>query len=205
MPTATFYNLSKEKREKILSAIKDEFTRVTFNEVSINKIIQAAGISRGSFYQYFINKGDMLTYIMSDYQHQLLARVQNNLTVSNGDVFNVFSDILDFSLEFVMEQKTNRFCKNLFADIRITAEILTKHSQNEVHTMLLNELTPYIDLDLLDLRTIDDFPNMVDVLTSLTRDAIAEIFLDLSSHERSRKTYLARLELLKNGFMKNKE
>lgn len=205
MPTATFYNLPKEKKERLLSAIKDEFTRVTFNEVSINKIIQATGISRGSFYQYFTDKGDMLTYIMSDYQHQLLARVKENRKVSNGDVFSVFSDILDFSLEFVMEQKTNHFCKNLFADISITAGILTKHSQNEVHTMLLNELTPYIDLDLLDLRTADDFPNMVDVLASLTRDAIAETFLDLSSYERSRKTYLARLELLKHGFIKNKE
>ena len=53
MPKSTFYNLSKEKREKIEAAIKNEFGRNSFSKASISNIIQEANIPRGSFYQYF--------------------------------------------------------------------------------------------------------------------------------------------------------
>ena len=52
MPTNTFFNLPPPKREKLLQAAAAEFTRKPYGEVSINRIIQAAEIPRGSFYQY---------------------------------------------------------------------------------------------------------------------------------------------------------
>jgi AcrR family transcriptional regulator len=205
LPSLTFFHLPEDKKEKILRAIKDEFARVPFNQVSINKIIQAAGISRGSFYQYFADKSDMLAYVMSDYQRQLLARVKENLRASGGDIFKVFSDILDFSLEFVTEQKTNQFCMNLFADIAILAGLISMQSQNEVQTILRNELTPFVDIDPLDLRSDRDLPIMIEILSSLTRDTIAAIFLDLSSQDITIEKYQASLALMKRGFSKCKE
>ena len=51
MPTTTFFNLPPPKREKLLRAAVAEFARRPYGEVSINRIIQAAEIPRGSFYQ----------------------------------------------------------------------------------------------------------------------------------------------------------
>ncbi|PKM87485.1 MAG: TetR/AcrR family transcriptional regulator, partial [Firmicutes bacterium HGW-Firmicutes-10] len=56
MPTSTFYNLEESKRKQIFDACVDEFSLHTFSEASINQIIKAANISRGSFYQYFADK-----------------------------------------------------------------------------------------------------------------------------------------------------
>lgn len=53
MSSETFRRLPEEKRQRFLQAAWDEFTRVKFEDASINKIIQAAGVPRGSFYQYF--------------------------------------------------------------------------------------------------------------------------------------------------------
>ena len=50
MPTVTFTNLPAEKRKTILDAARAEFSRVSIEEASINRIIKDAKISRGSFY-----------------------------------------------------------------------------------------------------------------------------------------------------------
>ena len=205
MPTSTFYNLPEEKRNKILFAVKEEFARAAYTDVSINKIVQAAGIPRGSFYQYFSDKSDMLSYLLSDYQQQVIHRMRGKMQDSGGDLFSTFTDLLDFSLEFVTEQNTNRFCKNLFSDIKVMDGLISKHAKNEARNTLLKELSPFADRGCLNLRTENDFSDMVEILFSITRDAIAEAFLDLSSYASTRNRYIARLELIKRGFIKNKE
>ena len=66
MPTERFARLPAEKKEVIRKAAVSEFTRVPFEKVSINQIIQNADISRGSFYTYFEDKRDLLQYVFSD-------------------------------------------------------------------------------------------------------------------------------------------
>ena len=53
MPSERFFRLPKAKADTIRNAAIQEFKRVTPEEASINKIIQSAEISRGSFYTYF--------------------------------------------------------------------------------------------------------------------------------------------------------
>ena len=64
MPTNTFFHLPKEKQNRLIHAIRQEFSRVPFEQISINQIIHNANISRGSFYQYFYNKQDLLQLIL---------------------------------------------------------------------------------------------------------------------------------------------
>ena len=63
MPTQTFLNLPREKRERILNAAIEEFGQRNVQEANLANIISAAGISRGSWYQYFENKEDMYVYV----------------------------------------------------------------------------------------------------------------------------------------------
>jgi len=56
VPTATFFRLPEEKRKRLIDACWAELAQVRFTDVSINRIITAAHIPRGSFYQYFTGK-----------------------------------------------------------------------------------------------------------------------------------------------------
>ena len=60
MPKETFLKLPEEKKNKIIKAAKKEFERVTFEQTSIKNIVEDADIARGSFYQYFDSKEDLL-------------------------------------------------------------------------------------------------------------------------------------------------
>ena len=65
MPKDTFLNLSEDKKNKIINAAKKEFARVPIEEASIKNIVEEAEIARGSFYQYFESKEDLLKYILN--------------------------------------------------------------------------------------------------------------------------------------------
>ena len=45
-------------------AAENEFLENSFDAASINRIIKEAAIPRGSFYQYFESKEDLLIYIL---------------------------------------------------------------------------------------------------------------------------------------------
>ena len=60
MPKETFMNLPDVKKNKIIRAAKKEFERVPYEQASIKNIVEDANIARGSFYQYFESKEDLL-------------------------------------------------------------------------------------------------------------------------------------------------
>lgn len=62
MPTKTFFNLKKNKREKIEDAIIKEYSSFSYYDISIKRIITKSKIPRGSFYQYFSGKDDLIHY-----------------------------------------------------------------------------------------------------------------------------------------------
>lgn len=95
MPTETFFKLPDEKKEKILLAGKKEFARVSFPETSIKNIAQDAGIARGSFYQYFESKQDLLEYILKSHIEDLNKNLEKVLKEKNGDLFELFINLYD--------------------------------------------------------------------------------------------------------------
>lgn len=87
MPTATFFRLPEEKRERLIEACWAELTRVRFTEVSINQIITAAHIPRGSFYQYFEDKEDLIRYLLEDMRTYFVDLLRSILIQARGDLF----------------------------------------------------------------------------------------------------------------------
>ena len=205
MPTKTFFNLPEEKRKKLLDAIHEEFSRVPFDEVSINQIIRIAGIPRGSFYQYFEDKRDMLQYLMADYRKMFKSHALISLAHNGGDLFQMFLDIFDFTYAFVTEEKNNAFFKNVFSDIRVNTSFLRQQADGATLGGFAAELLSHIDTASLDIRSEADFGNMLGILLPLTGEAFATAFFDISNYEHVRTRYAARLELLKRGFLKPKK
>ena len=83
----TFLRLPEEKRDRVLNAAWDEFTTVSFAKASVNRIVRAAGIPRGSFYQYFEDKSDLFHYLMEQIHDQLTEDYQKVLARADGNLF----------------------------------------------------------------------------------------------------------------------
>ncbi|MCA9943683.1 MAG: TetR/AcrR family transcriptional regulator [Anaerolineales bacterium] len=65
MPKETFFNLPEAKRQRIIDLALAEFAEKDYDTASISRIVSQAGIAKGSFYQYFENKEDLYTYLLT--------------------------------------------------------------------------------------------------------------------------------------------
>ena len=79
MPSNTFLNLPEDKQNRLMDAASREFSAKPYNEASINKIIQEAGIPRGSFYMYFQDKEELFRYLVHGYMEQLLMVLEDGM------------------------------------------------------------------------------------------------------------------------------
>ena len=66
MPLPRFERLDAPRREAILTAAGSEFSEHGFERASYNRIIAAAGISKGAMYYYFADKDDLYRTVLRE-------------------------------------------------------------------------------------------------------------------------------------------
>ena len=64
MPTTTFWNLPEAKRQSLIDIAIEEFSAHPYASASLSRIVERAGIAKGSIYQYFENKHDFFLYLL---------------------------------------------------------------------------------------------------------------------------------------------
>lgn len=99
MPKQTFFNLPKEKRDRIIAAAKEVFSKNSYEEASINQIVKLAQIPRGSFYQYFEDKDDLYGYLSSQMFLRLINAARQKLPECDYDPFKLSEQFLPSWLE----------------------------------------------------------------------------------------------------------
>lgn len=101
MPKETFFNLSPDKRERIEASAIKEFREYYFDASSINRIVDAAGIAKGSFYQYFEDKKDLYKHIMNIIIQKKLEYMTPTLMNPTGlDIFSLLREMYVSGLSF---------------------------------------------------------------------------------------------------------
>ncbi|MEH7303567.1 TetR/AcrR family transcriptional regulator [Neobacillus drentensis] len=66
-----FFNLEKEKQDRIINAAIKEFAEKGYDRASTNEIVKEAGISKGLLFHYFQNKKQLFFFIF-DYCYELV-------------------------------------------------------------------------------------------------------------------------------------
>lgn len=156
MPKDTFHNLPAAKKQKIFAAAVREFSARRFSEASINQIVKAAGIPRGSFYQYFSGKEDLFLYMF-----ETIAREKREIigrTGAESPQANVFELCLAttrasfawgqshpeyIQISMLMEIDPSEFIAGLRTKMAEGLKSLIKQDIN------LGRIKPEIDADLL--------------------------------------------------------
>ena len=161
MPSSTFFHLPEEKRQRLLAAARAEFARVPYEEASVNRMIQAAGIPRGSFYMYFTDKEDLFRYLMERYGRMLEDRLGELLDREEGDLFAAFLALFDD----MRAHWSDGVCKELVGIIHQNRQIqpglfLDRHGPEA----MLERLRERMALSRLDLRTDTDLADLFRLL-----------------------------------------
>lgn len=104
MPKNTFFNLPKNKMEKIIEVALEEFVNYSYENASINRIVERAEIAKGSFYQYFEDKKDLYGYIIEEaYSKKLLFMLDAIENMKYNDFFSSLKELYTAEINFALE------------------------------------------------------------------------------------------------------
>ena len=203
MPKETFLKLSEEKKQKVLNAAKREFARVPIEQVSIKNIVENAEIARGSFYQYFESKEDLLAYILKENADEIDTKIKNKIYETKGNIFDAYIELYDLMVKKFVENTEQEFFKQIFINLRLSDESLFTLIKS-VKPQNIIKYFEMFDKTSLKINEKNDFILICDMLNGITRRAIVKNFKG-NSQEECRQNFLKQIDYLKYGIIKKEE
>ncbi len=202
MPTVTFMNLSKEKKDKIIKAAKKEFSRVPISEVLIKNIVEDAEIARGSFYQYFDSKEDLLKFLLEEEMEKVDEFAKQALKETSGDIFEVYIRMYDFLINQDLIKEDKIFHQKVLENVKTSEEdfyILKNLMGEELKgPFQKDEIISKVDKSKLKINNDNDLKIIIKMLFIVTKKAIVSSF-KYNSKEEARDEYIKMIEFLKYG------
>ena len=195
MPKQTFQNLPEDKKRKILEAAKNEFSRVSVTEASINNIVTEANIARGSFYQYFESKEDLLLFMVNEASEEVKKMVDKKIK-EKGDIFETFIFFYDKIIKTCKDNKNKKFYKTVFANLRANDNIILGKAKEEIYDSLLK------NTDTSKFKNKEDLNVLLDMLNAITRWTIIQTVTSNNPID-IRDKYIKQIEYVKMGILKN--
>lgn len=206
LPTKTFFNLSDTKRNRLIDVATKEFSEKSLNEASINTIIKNAGISRGSFYQYFENKEDLFFYIVKTIKTVSQELLKEEFKKVDGDMFMGFRNYFPQLLMSMLEEPNANFYKQLFLnmDYRTTKEVTPEDlsSQEEDFIEANKSIFTMINTNQLNVGSAQELNTLMRLIASIMMHEIIEGFAKDSSQEKINASFCQKLNWLEFGAKK---
>lgn len=200
MASERFLRLPEEKQKAIYNAAIEEFIRMPFEKVSINKIIQKAGISRGSFYTYFEDKRELLSFVLKDTKVQWLNFCITYLKKSGGDFWGMMEAMLDKAIEFCKVNDVFRFHQNLMMYQEFT--VMEMPSKREAAEIVKSRLHPLVNHSLLREETEDYFVMVMEQALFAVFSSIACYYKNPQTEKEIKEDYCKKINILRYGACK---
>lgn len=196
MPTSTYFRLPEEKRERLLAACWSEITRVRFADVSVNRIIGAANIPRGSFYQYFTDKEDMIRYLLLDMREYFVDMLRGILIESRGDLFAFPLKAFD---QFVRRGTTDPHLGRFIDVLRLNQGMDTQSMMADCPGFLPDPLWDLVDTGLLKEQSRSYADQVFHLLCAVLAYAVAGTLQEPARREDCREILKNHMNMLRYG------
>lgn len=204
MPKQTFLNLPKEKADAILNAAIVEFSRTSYAEASINKIIQMSKIPRGSFYMYFENKEELYNYLLDKFFDFLFNAKLKLMKKNKGDIINTYIGLFDVVYKECNQTARRDFFRNVFINMTYKTECDFVRNEEYVKDKI-SDYYKLVDQEKLNIHNKDDLFIIDSMFMSILMKSILVSLKSEIDLKEVKKTYYTELALIKNGVYKKEE
>ena len=189
MASERFMRLPPEKQRVIYEAAIDEFINTPFEKVSINKIIQKAGISRGSFYTYFEDKRELLSFVMENTKEQWRNFCLDYLKKSGGDFWSMMESMLDAGLEFCRANDMVRLHQNLMM-------------YQEAMKLIRSQLYSQVNISRFREESMEFFTLVLEQAVLMVFHSIVSFYANPEREEKIKEDYKKKMNILRYGACK---
>ncbi len=139
MPKFTEQELA-HLQSKLLDVGKRMFSELGLKKTSIDDIVQACGIAKGSFYRFYESKEELFFAILEREESDIRSRLMEELTHAAESAEQTVRSMLEFSL---LRVEANPFLRGLYERRemelllrKLPAEKLIRHQEQDVEATL---------------------------------------------------------------------
>ncbi len=135
MPEATFYNVKREKQERIIDAAMTQIAEKGYDRTMISDIVRLADIPRGSFYQYFKDKYDLFNYIFEHVSKKKLEMFSPVLSKFGDKGFiDLYEEVLEYGLKFARDNpKAQMIGLQIYRSNEVSLKNILSHLEKKGH------------------------------------------------------------------------
>lgn len=205
MPKKTFYNLTPEKQEVIMSAARKEFARVPLAEASIAKIIKEAEIARGSFYQYFEDKDDLFMQVAAKEGKEKFRVFIDILTQSKGDLLEAIQIFFQQYIDNLDTEENKNLQRNIFLSMneKMRNKMVPAHQEHPCRKEF-KAVIEGIDQDRLGLLNEKEFRYLGKMLNGVLFRLLTQFLNDMTSKQECLAIFEFEMDIIKRGIESRK-
>ncbi|AKI97786.1 TetR/AcrR family transcriptional regulator [Kosmotoga pacifica] len=198
MPKDTFFNLPEDKRKRIIQGAIELFSSKAYHAVSVNQLVKATGIPKGSFYQYFEDKRDLFRYLIQLIYADKVERLHGVFSDGTG-LFDLLRAMAREAVAFAKDNpKYTAIANRLMADSELKKEILADFAPESNSFMEELILRSYERGELKTELEPEVLARIIMAVFQVMGDYIYEKSGDLSV-ERSKELFIQVINILENG------
>lgn len=205
MPTERFRRLPEEKRTTIYRSLQKEFARVPFEQASINRIIQYASISRGSFYTYFTDKYDALCYVMEETLETVRNHCGEVLKENQGEYLDMIRSLFEYLVANMQNTgELLNIVKNIAHDmsddffLRYNEEGIRKQDGGHM-AKFSSWILEHIDIHRLRIQSEEELHSMIELGYGVLLRHICEYYRHPEALDAIRDMLDTDLEIIRRG------
>lgn len=203
MPKQTFFNLPEDKRSKLIESAEIEFTRVPLFQASIANIIKMAGISRGSFYQYFEDKDDLYSYLLEGKLKKAKLYFISLLEKHQGDLVEALMEMYYYLLITLSDEQEKNFLKNamLYTTYRVESSF-TSVLETYLENQEFKNVGGLINRQCLNISEDHELLHIFKIVLALAFHNLIEKTVNGLSDDEAMESFKLRMNLIKQGIYK---
>jgi AcrR family transcriptional regulator len=198
MARQTFLNLPDEKRLKVISSAKREFSRVPLKDALVSNIVKGASIPRGSFYQYFDDIEDCFYYIVGEYSTDIKKKLLENLVKNNGNIILSYQQLYIYILDVIYNEENKDYFEKIFLNMNYEVEKMFTPNFNDGLNVMLNQ----IDITRLDIPSKFSLGYILDIIESIMMSNVIKSYKRNLSREKNIEIFQKEISLVCNGIIK---
>lgn len=198
MAKQTFLNLSEDKRNMVVNALKKEFSRVPLKDALVSNIIIDAKIPRGSFYQYFNDIEDAFYYIIGEYSKDIKRKLLEHLEKNKGDIILSYRELYLYILNVIDNPDDKEYFENIFLNMNYEMEKMFTPNFNDGLNLILN----HVDISKLNISSKFGLGYILDIIESIMMTNIIQSYKRNLSKEKNKEIFERELALVCAGILK---
>lgn len=195
MPKLTFFNLSVDKKQKIIESAKEEFELFTLKGAKVVRIIKRVNISRASFYKYFDCLEDLYFYILNKQSEETLGILRDELIENEGDFFTSWRNLF---LKYINTPDMYSKYINRVFNLHFNDSIMYAKKYDGLLKEQIVGLSTLVDYNSLGIQR-EDFYHLLSVSVSVVERILAYLESGFYNKEKAILIFEKRMKIITNS------